>query len=282
MPTTLTNQVESNINANRDSYAVEMKNLTAQIAKLEAENIQISEDISYNEDLITRAKSFHSAKSIITHPILSLQASGIAVSCSSRKLALQAKLTANNMKIASLQQKLSLTSLKDSVKAQSNDNGIKNIGGKMVLVKNGVIDFSKSGKHLTANLFDPSTGKVTPNFEKLKQVLVDYPKSLTTLPDNVIKELNNHSTQVRVITSIFMFKGQQYHMTDDKTKNCFHYLTSITSAGFNLAEQQGREVQNDPKAKVQFADWVKEKQDMLANAKKTTPNQNTNQTYAAM
>ena len=56
----------------------------------------------------------------------------------------------------------------------------------------------------------------------------------------------------------------------------------MTAAGFKIAEQQGRDIQNSPTAKVQFADWVKEKQNMLSNTKTKTASQNNNQADAVM
>ena len=145
-------------------------------------------------------------------------------------------------------------------------------------IKDGKIDFSsKEGKKLTENLFDPRTGEPTANFETLKQVLVDYPKSIITLPDNVVQQLNNSKVTVKIPQAYVNLNGQNLVMAYDKQMTGFEYMKGMAAAGMKIAEQQGREAQCNPDAKVEFADWVKEKENMLNPQTKTNTNTATKQ-----
>ena len=139
-------------------------------------------------------------------------------------------------------------------------------GKKLAKAKDGKVDFSKgkAKKLAESELFD-SSGNPTPNFEQLKQIVADYPQSITTLPDGVIKTLNRQTVYVKqknhaMYDSHGRITGWTY---TNKAVSGFDYMQGVAAAGIKLAEEQGRTAQSSPAAKASFEAWRNAKVSML-------------------
>lgn len=285
-PTRLSATAQSNINTNRDRIKQDIETVNDELADLRREESYYYTKISFSNKVIYKCDEIIEMNGF--HPIQKTKARFMRNQERLNNKRLQSSLSRVQTKIKMKEMNAMKLNQKDQRIAYDNDNtGLlqwRKVGSANVKIRDGQIDFaSREGKKLTENLFDPHTGEPTPNFETLKQVLVDYPKSIMTLPDNVVQQLGATNVDVRIIQGTMTNNGSTYNMVTDKTMTAFEYLRGMTAAGFKIAEQQGRDIQANPDTMVDFAGWVKVQEDFLKNGKKktnTNQNQNNNQTEA--
>ena len=285
-PKIVSGTAQSTINTNRDKNLNALHNVQNDISLVGMDEAYYSGKVAICDSLIAKLDETINSKTFM--PIAKLQARWMRRSEIRDRNKYQKGLDRTRAKMAKLQfEELKLVK-KDEKTAHANDNtGFmqrRNVGGAYVKIRDGKVDFSKDGKVLTENLFDPQTGEPTANFDRLKQVLVDYPKSITSLPDSVVKELNSKQVTARSVQGTFDLNGKTYNMAHDKQVSGFDYMKGMAAAGFEIAKQQGREIQSNPEAEVEFTNWVQEKEDMLKGKTKTTTTQQqqaNNNTYEA-
>ena len=282
MPTQLNATATSMVNSNRDKLQQQIIDINNEIQALQPNMTYIKNKIQYEETIIDRCNDILNMPGF--HPIQKAKAKLMQIGSKQYKSSYELRLSSLISKEQSLQMKLSHLQIKDSSKEFKNENKQHRVGNSFIPVKDGKIDFSsKKGQLLTQNLFDPKTNLPTQNFETLKQLLVDYPKSITTLPDNIIQELDSKQVKVRQIQAT-SWDGK-YQMIADRQMTGFEYIKGMAAAGFTIAEQQGRTMQANDNAKVEFADWVNDKEQMLNKIKSSkhkthTYQKNPNQTEA--
>ena len=154
---------------------------------------------------------------------------------------------------------LERNSVKSQLKKIENKK-VKGSDGKVLAkAKDGKVDFAKgkAKKLAGSQLFDGS-GNPTPNFDKLKQIIAEYPQSITTLPDSVINALHRQT---------IMVPRKLGGVTTNVSVSGFEYMEGVAAAGFKLAEKQGRTSQSSPSAIATFSTWRTDKANMLGTGK---------------
>ena len=225
--------------------------------------------LSYHQDLIKQCDNVINAKGF--HPILKTKARLAKLAELPRKKEAQIKVKMLEAKTKSLRLQHNMANVNKAIESHRLENRFNITKNGIIQVKNGKVDFSKGNAKMLANkpMFDEN-GNPTPEFEQLKQIIANHPQSITTLPDNVIESLNNQKVKVKVGGAAMYdkdgnFKGKTPGVEEEKT--AFEYLGGVASAGFKIAERQGRTAQANDETKTKFADWLKEKEEMLKKQK---------------
>lgn len=274
----------------QSSVDMSAQNLTDQkIAQLESDIMQLDlkaqywqGKIQYSEKIVAMCDGVIGSKGF--HPIEKTKARVAKLKETFRLSDAKSALRTIEAKKMKLEMRKANQEIKREKNARRMENKITkkaNAGPLSVMqVDNGKVDFQKSWhKDLTQDLFD-SKGNPTPNFDRLKQILVDYPQSITTLPDNVIQEMSQYRLQIKQTQQVPQPNGRTISVTKVQDRSAFEYICGMTAAGFQIAEQQGRTLQSNPVTKTEFLNWKAQKELELQNAKNKTKQQTNTNTNA--
>ncbi len=102
-----------------------------------------------------------------------------------------------------------LEQLKSGMTLKEVLNKKRAVQGAKVLVKGGVINFSNpKNARLLQGLFDVK-GEPTANLKRLTQLCVDYPKSVATMPKNVLRDIKAYASEMLLTIEIYKIFGKR-------------------------------------------------------------------------
>lgn len=257
----------------------DIMNIDAKLQALATKEQYFVSKIQYSENIISMCDKVLETKGF--HPIQKMKARIAKKHETSRLKDAQSKLNAvqakkNRQELKKLNKQIKRA---DNARFMENNLTIKKENNKFsfMQVKDGKVDMqSLVNRGLTKNLFDEN-GNPTPNFDRLKQIMVDYPQSITTLPDDVVKQLNDQKVKIKQKQGTMEFNGQTIDVVNETEKSGFEYMCGMAAAGFQLAEEQGRTLQSNPQSRTDFVNWKNQKEQELQNNAQANNKQMTKQ-----